>query len=689
MSDLVQLTYKRVSETTCALEFLQAHPDTISWLYWSAGGGHIVDNNRGAAGAMAMIWLYELVLHGSSTELAPHPFGELIRRGSSIRGSALPRFEQVPGERYPYPSAIVAQLIDAANELIVSCDVEEIAGGDYDGGQRLTFEFACASTLDAVGELGVYGSTIDAKFLDWANCSFAPHGAAFDPEELARGVNFHDAQVELRPFEGSMEGGTPDDCILFTPDGELLILVSQAAELAAYDTTNFEERWRTSLPDLSPEVSFDSALGMLRARVYGRLEVHLIDPKTGEITETRPTAQTWTHHSVGGKWAFDMEDYEPLKIGSRVNALIRENQDAVESDVFSVDGRYCALVRADRVEVWDMPASELVASIPTDNAVLASFSHTNDRVAILEASTLRVCSLPGGELLSGAHVSDPEISAFGYCGHDEYLLVVHGASFDEPSSVRLYSSDGGAFDFDSPTRRAEIDIDVKVVVGSRDGEHALLAGWDESVLVVLETLEIVWRSVTDVWGDAIVLSADGENALLLSSDEVPTVIDLATGEEVDPSNAINLQRYPRLGRDWVDDIIEYDVSVVEQPGNIEILATSTDDRYALIGGMYRSVALWDFERRQVIRTYDVSRDRVCSLRFSPDGRYFSVGYSRMIEIRRVACGAVVNAFTSHHYLDAPVWSPDASQLVLTHVTGYNGFGGHYSVHDTFGRSRER
>ena len=85
MSDLMNLSYQRLDERTGVLQAIQRHPDAYPRIWW-AGSTH---TSGGPVAAMAMVWLYELVLYRSGTT-GPHPLGELIRCRRDPRPDARP-----------------------------------------------------------------------------------------------------------------------------------------------------------------------------------------------------------------------------------------------------------------------------------------------------------------------------------------------------------------------------------------------------------------------------------------------------------------------------------------------------------------------------------------------------------------------------------------------------------------------
>jgi hypothetical protein len=92
--------------------------------------------------------------------------------------------------------------------------------------------------------------------MSWGTTSYPSHGAGadtIDPADAPLLPNLHQASQRLELFEGEEEDGTLG-ALAFSPDGEVLVVASQAGELVALDTSNWQEqgRWRQdkSFPEL-------------------------------------------------------------------------------------------------------------------------------------------------------------------------------------------------------------------------------------------------------------------------------------------------------------------------------------------------------------------------------------------------------------------------------------------------------
>lgn len=394
--------------------------------------------------------------------------------------------------------------------------------------------------------------------------------------------------------------------------------------------------------------------------------------------------RNWKHRSRGGSWVAALDSFEgETLVGPVHNAhLNMDDQDEVR---YTRDGRRVALIREERVLVYDLMASAFEHSFECPRARDAAFSSGGEWLCVLTMTHLEVWSLEDGALRARLPDGSRDVLALGYARGDT-RLVLH-TSMEDGADARVYACIDGVPDLQAPVCEAALGIEGSLVEEIPGGPWVWLVGWDEMMVVSTETGEIRWRQETHhiperlcVFGEEIglFLGSDAEFEVSLQTGETSALGD---GSRQNAHNAgLHMFSISTHGDPWNDDIRAFDAQRVDQGWDVMCLAFAPDERHVLYGGRSKELVWWDLLRHKQVRTYTINGDYASSLWMSEDGEHFSVSTGHRIEVRRVSDGRVAwYMATSTFYRGAPVLSPCKRWLVHSFVHTYNGFGGGFMV----------
>ena len=184
---------------------------------------------------------------------------------------------------------------------------------------------------------------------------------------------------------------------------------------------------------------------------------------------------------------------------------------------------------------------------------------------------------------------------------------------------------------------------VKGVAVAADGEHALTAGFDYSIIFWDLPKE---AAIAHLYGhDAAVNAVDflpGERALSASDDGTVGLWDLA--------------RHRLIGR------------LNGHQGKVTAVAVGPDGELAASAGWDRTVRIWDLERRRLLHRLDTA-DNVNTVGFAPDGQRLLAGTSEGTLLAwRVSDGIQLMALSAHDFgITALDVAPDGQSAVTASI----------------------
>ncbi|AWH85387.1 hypothetical protein HYN59_09795 [Flavobacterium album] len=232
-----------------------------------------------------------------------------------------------------------------------------------------------------------------------------------------------------------------------------------------------------------------------------------------------------------------------------------------------------------------------------------------------------------------------------------------------------------------------IEQETDRLVFTSDSSKLIASNSDNEIVCYdTATWEELWRVKFDgMFGEMKIDEAQGI-VWLTDYNKVAGVVDIATGEVSDKEPKTTLRGFSSTGKYSVDYMEDEFVDLgdgrkIEQPGAIEALAFSNDDKLiAMGGGSYRFVDIWDldtFERLYTINTNERSR----RLAFSPDSKYISVVSFDKLMIYEVATGKLLmkSIKRDNTTFGTPVWSPDGKYFAINDYNFY-GYDGHTAIY---------
>lgn len=190
---------------------------------------------------------------------------------------------------------------------------------------------------------------------------------------------------------------------------------------------------------------------------------------------------------------------------------------------------------------------------------------------------------------------------------------------------------------------------VKSVALSSDGNTALSASWDQTVILWnIHTGEIIHR-LTGHTGkaNAVVFMPDGLSAISGSSDKSLILWNLQTGDII--------RRFEG------------------QSDEIWAVAISPDGRYAASGDSQGNLLLWHVQTGEVLRRFEGHTDKIEGLDFSADGtQLLSASDDLMVMLWDVETGQTLHRFEGHaQNVYRAVFSPDGHTILSASDDGMN------------------
>jgi len=283
--------------------------------------------------------------------------------------------------------------------------------------------------------------------------------------------------------------------------------------------------------------------------------------------------------------------------------------------------------------------------------------------------------------------------------HDARLFehLEEGQSWGTTSyQTRSFVHPGDAAPF-MPDMASEIKLEP--FPGIEEGTEELLFTKDSSRLIAssseneivcydTSTWQELWRVKFDeMFGDMKINQEQGI-VWLTGYNKIVGVVDIATGAVSEKTPKSMAKGFSRTGKYAVeygeDEFLDFgDGRKIEQPGTVEAVAFSQDDKLvALGGGSYYIVDVWDpqtLERKYTITT----GERTSRLAFSHDARYIAVVSFDKLMIYETATGKLVmnKIKTDNTSFGNPAWSPDGRHFAINHFNylGYNGYTGIYTI----------
>ncbi|MGH6896125.1 MAG: c-type cytochrome [Geminicoccaceae bacterium] len=184
---------------------------------------------------------------------------------------------------------------------------------------------------------------------------------------------------------------------------------------------------------------------------------------------------------------------------------------------------------------------------------------------------------------------------------------------------------------------------VKGVAVAADGEHALTAGFDYSIILwdLPQEAAIAHLYGHDAAVNAVVF-VPGERALSASDDGTIGLWDLAQHKLIARLNG--------------------------HQGKVTAITVSADGKRAASAGWDRTVRIWDLERRQLLHAL-AAVDNVNAVQFAPDGaRLFAGTSDGSLQAWRVSDGTLLTVLSAHDFgVTALDLAPDGRTAVTASI----------------------
>lgn len=326
---MIEFAYKRLNDTQCTVAFVKTQDDAIGWIEWM--DRTIEDDEDGVLSLWAIIALYELArgnelleaiefIRTKNAPLDVHRFAPTTHSSPSVT-------EQIPA------------LIDASKALLRHCVTLE-----SNHAQCLLVTCRHRQLLDLFIDPQPVEVGYSGVLLEWVDTSFVPHKAPYDPTELHCLPDLCRPLQSLSPFEGDThEDNTPEEQVFFTNDGSSLITMNQAGDVVAFDTTNFEVKWRCCTGTLFPCGRIEPQNQILIIKAFDLdLYEFTINVEDGTIlNEKDHLGPEYETVSSTGNWSAVLSGYPHTSVTitgpGAMNAFKIQQPGAIECVVFSPD----------------------------------------------------------------------------------------------------------------------------------------------------------------------------------------------------------------------------------------------------------------------------------------------------------------------------------------------------------------
>lgn len=236
-----------------------------------------------------------------------------------------------------------------------------------------------------------------SKGMSWGTTAYQTEAFQLSMMNMFQLPDIGGTVIRLEPFLGEQEAGTPEN-LFFTPDSKRLIVINQEDEAVAFNTANFQERWRT--PSKGYYCTDHSMVGDFLLFVeYNRI-FQTIDINSGDLAIVERDVVAKTCASSGQFW-YEFGDDNTLIIFNAAEEMIKKFSfdDTIEAVAMNHDesmmavggiGPICSFYRTDN---W-----ALIATIDTKDRInRIAFNHTGTLLAVLHAHTLEIYDVTTGE----------------------------------------------------------------------------------------------------------------------------------------------------------------------------------------------------------------------------------------------------------------------------------------------------
>lgn len=230
------------------------------------------------------------------------------------------------------------------------------------------------------------------------------------------------------------------------------------------------------------------------------------------------------------------------------------------------------------------------------------------------------------------------------------------------------------------------------VLFSSDGKYLFaLSQANEVVCYNTGTWKETWRSKQDsLFGQ---LNQNNHALWLQSYDKVVSAWEYATGKPSEAYPAVVGRIMSSQGNylgsfDHDDALLVSDKTgaehlLMKQEEAVEAAAFSPDEKYVALGTQSGSVEIWDLEKKKRVSYIATDTDSsIISLSFDPSGTLLAVmpigeairiyDWEKKQEVMRYAL--------SRNFMNPSVWSPDNRFFAISHTNRSNGYGGYVEVY---------
>jgi WD40 repeat protein/serine/threonine protein kinase len=440
--------------------------------------------------------------------------------------------------------------------------------------------------------------------LAWS-IAFSPNGKQIASGHESGEIKIWDAATgkQLKTLQAHKN---PIDSIAFSLDGKRM--ASRAYEIKLWDTSNWTELM--SLHDRA-STGMDSCV--------------TFSPDGKRIASTGgedDQIKVWDTVTGQGIWSIWGHDYYAYSVS------------------FSPDGKFLASGGDNEIKIWDAPTGSNVMTLRGQDASVCSVAFSPDGKYVASGSrdnTIRVWDITTRETMMTLR------------GHEH---VVQGVRFT-PDGKRLvsHSWDGKIKIWDMcPTRESTKLVRHKTPVGSLafspDGKRVVSV---DGISVKLWDVESAAESKTLYKGrrymrSSVAFSPDGKRIALHDFSGTFRIWDAASGNEIVTFRGPKPRS--RIG--------------------VEIAFSPDGKLIASCGGVDKTVKVWDATRGEEVATLKGRASLVCSVAFSPDGKFIVAGgHDPDIKVWEWATGRESMTLRGHDKgtIRSVSFSPDGKRIV--------------------------